>query len=83
MKPFSLLKDGVIMTNTTEHERDLVLEDFAAALTETIRSSFGSGRSARRFGFGVEPLERPGPNDPGDDRRKPTLEADAGEWDFF
>jgi len=25
-------------------------------------------------GFGVEPLEGPGPNDPGDDRRKPTLE---------
>ena len=28
-------------------------------------------------GFGVEPLEDPGPNDPGDDKRKPTPEADA------
>jgi hypothetical protein len=37
MKPFSLLKDGLIMTNTrTEHERDLALEDFAAALTEAL-----------------------------------------------
>jgi NAD(P)-dependent dehydrogenase (short-subunit alcohol dehydrogenase family) len=30
-------------------------------------------------GFGVEPLEGPGPNDTGDDRRKPTLDAYAGE----
>jgi len=37
MKPFSLLKDGLIMTNTrTEHERDLALEDFVAALTEAV-----------------------------------------------
>ena len=37
MKRFSLLKDGLITTNTrTEHERDLALEDFAAALTEAV-----------------------------------------------
>src|SRR5258705_2496360 len=37
MKPFFLLKDGVIMTNMrTEHEWDLAPEDFAAALTEAV-----------------------------------------------
>ncbi len=72
------------MTNTrTEHERDLALEDFAAALTEAVSGRPSAAAEVLVVGFGVEPLEGHGPNYPGDDRRKPTLEADAGEWDFF
>ena len=73
-----------MMNTRTEHERDLALEDFAAALTEAVYPVVLRQRpKCSLVGFGVERLEGTAPNDPGDDRRKPTLEADAGEWDFF
>jgi len=60
----------------------LLLEDFAPR----INGSRLSGRPSAAadvlvVGFGIEPLKGPGPNDQGDDRRKPTLEADACERD--
>ena len=69
------------MTNTrTEHERDLALEDFAA-LTEAVYLVVLRQRpKCSLVGFGVERLEGPGPNDPGDDRRKPDPAFAEVSW---
>ncbi len=65
-----------MMNTRTEHERDLALEDFAAALTEAVYPVVLRERpKCSWLDFGVEPLEGPEPNDPGDDRRQPTLEG--------
>jgi hypothetical protein len=51
--------------------RILFLEDFAAALTEALyRVVLRLQAEVLVVGFGVEPLEDPGPNDLSDDKRK-------------